>query len=85
MMIQNRDLHELLLWLPFSSANEIIDFLCCFLPVGNGDASGDAIAYAIEDGRVVLTRYDETALAEDPFAAFSEWASAEDAEAYGRL
>jgi len=50
-----------------------------------GLRSGDAIAYAIEEGRVVLTRFDETAATEDPFATFSEWASAEDAEAYGKF
>ncbi len=46
---------------------------------------GDQIAYAIEDGRAVVTRFDERPLADDPFAAFSEWSSAADAEAYGKL
>jgi antitoxin PrlF len=46
---------------------------------------GDAIGYAIEDGRVTLTRLDPPDTAEDPFAAFSEWNSAADAAASGKL
>ena len=46
---------------------------------------GDAIAYVIENGRAVLTRFDQTPAADDPFATFSEWNSAADAEAYGKL
>lgn len=45
---------------------------------------GDEIAYAIEDGRVILTR----ALAEpaeDPFATFGEWSSEADQRAYADL
>jgi antitoxin PrlF len=45
---------------------------------------GDEIAYAIEDGRVVLTRV-EPNTADDPFATFSEWDSDADRKAYGRL
>lgn len=45
---------------------------------------GDEIAYAIEDGKVVLTRA-ETETKEDPFATFSEWNTKADAEAYGDL
>ena len=45
---------------------------------------GDEIAYAIEDGRVVLTRV-ELNNADDPFATFSEWDSDADRKAYGRL
>ncbi len=48
-----------------------------------GLRAGDAIAYAIEDGRAVLTRFE--AQADDPFATFSEWGSAADAKAYGKL
>ncbi len=46
---------------------------------------GDALAYVIEDGRAVLTRFDDSARREDPFATFSEWSSAADAEAYEKL
>ncbi len=46
--------------------------------------AGDEIAYAIEAGRVVLTRAQPYA-ADDPFRRFSEWDSAADAEAYGGL
>lgn len=45
---------------------------------------GDAIAYQIEGDRVILTRaLAETA--EDPFAAFSEWAGEADQRAYAKL
>jgi len=46
---------------------------------------GDELAYVIEDGRAVLTRFDSASAADDPFATFSEWHSAEDTEAYGKL
>lgn len=46
---------------------------------------GDELAYVIEDGRAVLTRFDAQAHLDDPFATFSEWNSEADAEAYGRL
>jgi antitoxin PrlF len=45
---------------------------------------GDEIAYAIEDGRVILTRA-ETSRLDDPFATFDEWDSAADRKAYGKL
>jgi len=45
---------------------------------------GDEIAYAIEDGRVVLTRVPRET-AEDPFATFSEWDSDADRRAYSDL
>jgi antitoxin PrlF len=45
---------------------------------------GDELAYAIEGERVVLTKAN-TALADDPFAAFDEWASEADAKAYASL
>jgi antitoxin PrlF len=45
---------------------------------------GDEIAYAIEDGRVVLTRVGSNS-ADDPFATFGEWDSDADRKAYGRL
>jgi antitoxin PrlF len=43
---------------------------------------GDEVAYSIEQGRVVLTKA-ATAAIEDPFAAFGEWHSPDDAQAYG--
>jgi antitoxin PrlF len=46
--------------------------------------SGDAIAYVIEDGRAVLTRFDPRE-AEDSLASFLEWSSDADAKAYGGL
>jgi antitoxin PrlF len=46
---------------------------------------GDAIAYVIEDGRAVLTRFDNRQAVDDPFATFSEWGSDADADAYGEL
>ena len=49
-----------------------------------GVRAGDEIAYAIEQGRVVLTRK-SNAVEDDPFATFGEWASDIDAEAYGTL
>jgi antitoxin PrlF len=46
---------------------------------------GDEIAYAIEPGRVVLTRVQPDTTTDDPFRTFSEWDSASDTEAYARL
>jgi len=47
---------------------------------------GDEIAYAIEPGRVVLTRAGSVEdAAEDPFKAFSEWDSHADTEGYAGL
>ena len=45
---------------------------------------GDEIAYAIENGRVVLTRVASES-AEDPFATFGEWNSDADRRAYAKL
>lgn len=45
---------------------------------------GDEIAYAIEPGRVVLTRA-VPGEEDDPFRSFSEWGGAADAEAYAGL
>lgn len=42
---------------------------------------GDELAYAIEDGRVVLTRRDSNPT-DDPFKAFDEWDTDADREAY---
>jgi antitoxin PrlF len=55
-----------------------------------GVKEGDEIAYAIEKGRVILTKA-PTALPrhgdplEDPFSAFWEWDSEEDKEDYADL
>jgi antitoxin PrlF len=45
---------------------------------------GDEIAYAIEDGRVVLSRRPSKVL-DDPFATFGEWDSEADRKAYAGL
>ena len=50
-----------------------------------GLRAGDAVAYVFEDGRAVLTRFDERQLIDDPFATFTEWPSDADNEAYGKL
>lgn len=47
-------------------------------------APGDDLAYAIEDGRVVLTKANR-AVADDPFATFGEWSGDADRRAYGDL
>jgi antitoxin PrlF len=44
---------------------------------------GDTLVYAEEGGRIVLRRH--AAEPDEPFASFSEWDSAEDRAAYGRL
>ena len=46
---------------------------------------GDDLAYAIEDGRVVLTRAQPQQLEDDPFGTFSEWDSEADRKAYADL
>ena len=45
---------------------------------------GDAIAYRIEDGRVILSKATQEA-DEAPFVLFSEWDSEADRRAYGQL
>ncbi len=45
---------------------------------------GDEIAYAIEDGRVVMTRVSVVRV-EDPFGTFKEWSSEADQRAYADL
>ncbi len=45
---------------------------------------GDALAYVVEDGRAVLTRW-QPETRENPFASFTEWESAADEEAYATL
>lgn len=46
---------------------------------------GDELAYAIEDGRVILTRARPEPAIEDPFGSFAEWSSDADNEAYASL
>jgi antitoxin PrlF len=46
---------------------------------------GDDLAYAIEDGRVILTRKSVLEAKGVPFVTFDEWASKEDARAYAGL
>jgi antitoxin PrlF len=55
-----------------------------------GVREGDELAYAIEDGRVILTKAPARTLRhndplEDPFATFWEWSSPEDTEDYAGL
>lgn len=46
-----------------------------------GLREGDSVSYVIEEGRVILTRTD-AAVADDPFATFTEWAGEADSRAY---
>jgi antitoxin PrlF len=46
---------------------------------------GDEIAYVIEGGRAVVTRFEGRAPVDDPFAMFDEWRSDADYEAYKNL
>ena len=46
---------------------------------------GDEIAYAIDGGRVILTRARPDTAPDDPFITFSEWDSPADVEAYAGL
>ena len=46
---------------------------------------GDAIAYAIENGRVVITKAAPAATEDDPFHTFAEWDSEADRRAYEHL
>ncbi len=56
-----------------------------------GVKEGDQLAYAIEDGRVVLTKAPLPRLPrrgdplEDPFSTFWEWDSEEDKQAFSDL
>ena len=45
---------------------------------------GDALAYVIENGRVILTKAANDAV-DDPFATFGEWDSEADRESYANL
>jgi antitoxin PrlF len=46
---------------------------------------GDSVAYHIQEGRAVLTRFSSVTDQDDPFGRFEEWASAADENAYGGL
>ncbi len=46
--------------------------------------TGDALAYVIEDHRVILTKA-VSGKTDDPFRTFHEWNSAADRKAYGKL
>ena len=55
-----------------------------------GVREGDEIAYAIDDGQVILTKAPARTVRrgdplDDPFSTFWEWSSPEDAEAYADL
>jgi antitoxin PrlF len=52
--------------------------------VALGLREGDALAYRIEQGHVILTRATRD-VADDPFATFSEWESEADRHAYAGL
>jgi antitoxin PrlF len=45
---------------------------------------GDSVAYVEEGGRIMLVKAGADA-ADDPFAAFGEWASEADAKGYAKL
>jgi antitoxin PrlF len=47
--------------------------------------AGDAIAYAIEDARVIITNARSSVGADDPFNTFTEWDSEADHRAYNGL
>ncbi|HEY2134173.1 MAG TPA: type II toxin-antitoxin system PrlF family antitoxin [Acetobacteraceae bacterium] len=46
---------------------------------------GDEIAYVMENGRAILTRFEEHPATDHPFATFSDWNSTTDAKAYAKL
>ncbi len=46
---------------------------------------GDELAYQIDGARVILTKANGVKEVDDPFRTFSEWDSAADKKAYGRL
>ena len=47
--------------------------------------AGDELLYEIVEQRVILTKVSRGRQADDPFRTFSEWNSAADAKAYGKL
>ena len=46
---------------------------------------GDELVYEIEGQRVILTKARQVQEGDDPFRTFSEWNSAADRKAYGKL
>jgi antitoxin PrlF len=46
---------------------------------------GDALAYEINEGRVILTKAKTGGKTDDPFRTFHEWNSEADAKAYAKL
>jgi antitoxin PrlF len=46
---------------------------------------GDALAYEIDDQRVILTKAKTSRQTGDPFRTFHEWSSEADAKAYAKL
>lgn len=46
---------------------------------------GDALAYEIEEERVILTKSRRGSKTGDPFRTFGEWNSEADSKAYGKL
>jgi antitoxin PrlF len=46
---------------------------------------GDALAYQIDDGRVILTKAKTGGQTDDPFGTFDEWNSEADAKGYAKL
>jgi len=46
---------------------------------------GDALAYEIDDGRVILTKAKSGGQTDDPFRTFHEWASEADEKAYAKI
>lgn len=46
---------------------------------------GDELAYRIDGRQVILTKANGAKEVDDPFRTFSEWSSAADKKAYGRL
>jgi antitoxin PrlF len=46
---------------------------------------GDELVYEIEGQRVILTKARQVKEGDDPFRTFSEWNSAADRKAYGKL
>ncbi len=47
--------------------------------------AGDKLLYEIVDQRVILTKAGRGGKTDDPFRTFSEWNSAADTRAYGKL
>jgi len=46
---------------------------------------GDELVYEIDGQRVIITKARQVAEGDDPFHTFSEWNSAADRKAYGKL